>query len=91
MAEPGKFWRKYEKEMLPQLIEETKNNDWHIVEQVSKENIELFRKQVRQEPLYICMTAHTCGSTNQTLHVYHLMVDIRKEAAKKEAVEAREK
>lgn len=89
MSNPGKFWEKYEKDILPSIIKETKDNDWHITEYVSAENIELVKQKLICKPLYLCMTSHTCDGTNHTLHLYHIMVDIKKAAAKKEAVDAR--
>lgn len=91
MANPADFWAKYEQNVLPNLIKETELNDWHIVKQVPKEDIELIRQKIVRPPLYLCMTSHVCSSTNQTLHLFHIMADIRKAAAKKEAVDARKR
>lgn len=89
MSKPGKFWEKYENIILPRMIEETKGNDWHITEKKSQRDIELIKHSIVRKPMYLCMTCHACDSTNQTLHLYHIMVDIQKAAAKKEAVDAR--
>lgn len=89
MSKPGKFWEKYENSILPRMIEETQGNDWHITEKKSQRDIELIKHSIVRKPMYLCMTCHACDSTNQTLHLYHIMVDIQKAAAKKEAVDAR--
>lgn len=91
MPNPADFWAKYEQNVLPNLIKETEQNDWHIVEQIPKEDIELMKLKIVRPPLYLCMTSHVCSSTNQTLHLFHIMADIRKAAAKKEAVDARKR
>jgi len=91
MSDPGEFWKKYEKDILPSIMEETKDNSWHITEQVPGGEIELIEQNLVRKPLYLCMTSHTCSSTGHSLHLYHIMVDIRKAAAKQEAVESRRK
>ncbi len=89
MSKPGEFWEKYENSILPRMSEETKGNVWHFTGQTSQEDIELIKNGIVRKPVYLCMTCHVCDSTNQTLHLYHIMVDIQKAAAKKEAVDAR--
>lgn len=89
MSKPGEFWEKYENSILPRMSEETKGDGWYFTGQKSQEDIELIKNGIVRKPMYLCMTCHVCDSTNQTLHLYHIMVDIQKAAAKKEAVDAR--
>ena len=91
MAKPGRFWEEYEQEILPELIKETKDNEWHITKQVRKEQTELVRKHIMKTPLYMCMTVHTCENAGKEFHLYHIMVDIRKASEAKEAAASRDK
>nr|DAY36713.1 MAG TPA: hypothetical protein [Caudoviricetes sp.] len=88
-SDPMKMWNEYETRVLKRIKNETKDEKWHITEQIPLENIELIKQDIGPNPLYMCMTVHECNSTGQRFNLYHIMVDIRKQAAKEEAVSAR--
>lgn len=83
------LWEKYEHQILENIRIRTLKNDWYISQRVPGEEIELIQAGAVRSPAYLCMTIHQCRSTGQSFHMYHIMVDIRKAAAKEEAVKAR--
>ena len=65
---------------------------WPIERIVQRGEIKLIRKQMRKDK-YVCMTEHYYEKDDEKncIHIYHIMVDIKKSAQKQAAIRARNK
>ncbi len=61
---------------------------WKIRRIIKRDEIELIQKHIRNDK-YVCMTEQY--NSDSCIHVYHIMVDIKKYAQKKAAIQARKK
>lgn len=79
-------WEKYQ-DFLKKL-KELNEFCWKINRIVYREEIELIQKKLRDDQ-YICMTEHVYGG--KVVKICHIMIDIKKEAEKLEALNSRNK
>lgn len=73
-------WKKYYDYLF--TLKESEEFSAKIIEVVVKEEIELFQKNIYKAD-YVCMTKHIFQE--KEMHMYHIMVDIKKVAQKREA------
>ena len=88
--EPQKLWENCLKQ-LEKLQEQLQENDWRIIEIKKGEELDGVRLGTVCRLPYLCRSEHVCEKTGQRFCMYHMMVDIRKQAAKQEAADARRK
>lgn len=83
-------WKGYLK-LLQELKTSVKESDdfsWKIDKIVPREEIEIIQKKIRDDQ-YFCMTEHAYG--DRVIKIYHIMIDIKKQAEKSDASNSRKK
>ena len=85
---PAELWKRY-RESMKEILERTGGNDWHMTGETSSKELGLLHQGKIPEMSYLYRTSHECRSNEQRMQIYHLMIDVRHEAAIQEAKAAR--
>ncbi len=75
---------------MGEILKRTGGNDWHMTGETSSKELGLLHQGKIPEMSYLYRTSHECRSNEQRMQIYHLMIDVRHEAAIQEAKAARE-